>query len=159
MVTGIGMISPVGNTIDDSWDNLINGNSGIDIIQSFDPSELETKIAGEIKNFDPIELIGKKEARRMDRFSQLALVAGKEALNSAQLTIDESNENRVSVMITSGIGGIITLSEQINVMRDKGASRISPFLVPLMLPEMASGQVSMQLGAKGPNFAVNQEIT
>ena len=120
VVTGIGMISPVGNTIDDSWDNLINGNSGIDIIKSFDPSELETKIAGEIKNFDPIELIGKKEARRMDRFSQLALVAGKEALNSAQLTIDESNENRVSVMITSGIGGIITLSEQINVMRDKG---------------------------------------
>ena len=154
VVTGIGMISPVGNTIDDSWDNLINGNSGIDIIQSFDPSELETKIAGEIKNFDPIELIGKKEARRMDRFSQLALVAGKEALNSAQLTIDESNENRVSVMITSGIGGIITLSEQINVMRDKGASRISPFLVPMMLPDMASGQVSMQLGAKGPNFAV-----
>ena len=154
VVTGIGMISPVGNTIDDSWDNLINGNSGIDLIQSFDPSELETKIAGEIKNFDPIELIGKKEARRMDRFSQLALVAGKEALNSAQLTIDESNENRVSVMITSGIGGIITLSEQINVMRDKGASRISPFLVPMMLPDMASGQVSMQLGAKGPNFAV-----
>ena len=154
VVTGIGMISPVGNTIDDSWDNLINGNSGIDIIQSFDPSDLETKIAGEIKNFDPIELIGKKEARRMDRFSQLALVAGKEALNSAQLTIDETNENRVSVMITSGIGGIITLSEQINVMRDKGSSRISPFLVPMMLPDMASGQVSMKLGAKGPNFAV-----
>jgi len=154
VVTGIGMISPVGNTINDSWDNLINGNSGIDIIQSFDPSELETKIAGEIKNFDPIELIGKKEARRMDRFSQLALVAGKEALNSAQLTIDESNENRVSVMITSGIGGIITISEQINVMLDKGPSRISPFLVPMMLPDMASGQVSMKLGAKGPNFAV-----
>lgn len=154
VITGIGMISPVGNTIDDSWSNLINGNSGIDTIQSFDPSDLETRIAGEIKNFDPIELIGKKEARRMDRFSQLALVAGKEALNSAQLTIDETNENRVSVMITSGIGGIITLSEQINVMRDKGSSRISPFLVPMMLPDMASGQVSMQLGAKGPNFAV-----
>ena len=153
VITGIGMISPVGNTIDDSWSNLINGNSGIDTIQSFDPSDLETKIAGEIKNFNPIELIGKKEARRMDRFSQLALVAGKEALNSAQLIIDETNENRVSVMITSGIGGIITLSEQINVMRDKGASRISPFLVPMMLPDMASGQVSMILGAQGPNFS------
>ena len=154
VVTGIGMISPVGNTINDSWDNLINGNSGIDIIQSFDPSDLETKIAGEIKDFNPIDLIGKKESRRMDRFSQLALVAAQEALNSAQLNIDETNENRVSVMITSGIGGIITISEQINVMRDKGPSRISPFLVPMMLPDMASGQVSMKLGAKGPNFAV-----
>ena len=154
VVTGIGMISPVGNTINDSWDNLINGNSGIDIIQSFDPSDLETKIAGEIKDFNPIDLIGKKESRRMDRFSQLALVAAQEALNSAHLNIDETNEHRVSAMITSGIGGIITISEQINVMRDKGPSRISPFLVPMMLPDMASGQVSMKLGAKGPNFAV-----
>jgi len=154
VVTGIGMISPVGNTIHDSWKNLINGNSGIDIIQSFDPSDLETKIAGEIKDFNPIDLIGKKEARRMDRFSQLALVAAQEALNSAQLNIDETNEHRVSAMITSGIGGIITISEQINVMRDKGPTRISPFLVPMMLPDMASGQVSMKLGAKGPNFAV-----
>ena len=154
VVTGIGMISPVGNTINDSWDNLINGNSGIDIIQSFDPSDLETKIAGEIKDFNPIDLIGKKESRRMDRFSQLAMVAAQEALNSAQLNIDETNEHRVSVMITSGIGGIITISEQINVMRDKGPTRISPFLVPMMLPDMASGQVSMKLGAKGPNFAV-----
>ena len=154
VVTGIGMISPVGNTIHDSWENLINGNSGIDIIQSFDPSDLETKIAGEIKDFNPIDLIGKKEARRMDRFSQLALVAAQEALNSAQLNFDETNEHRVSAMITSGIGGIITISEQINVMRDKGPTRISPFLVPMMLPDMASGQVSMKLGAKGPNFAV-----
>ena len=154
VVTGIGMISPVGNTINDSWDNLINGNSGIDIIQSFDPSDLETKIAGEIKDFNPIDLIGKKESRRMDRFSQLALVAAQEALNSAHLNIDETNEHRVSAMITSGIGGIITIAEQINVMRDKGPSRISPFLVPMMLPDMASGQVSMKLGAKGPNFAV-----
>ena len=154
VITGIGMISPVGNSIDDSWNNLINGNSGIDIIKSFDPSDLETKIAGEIKDFNPIDLIGKKESRRMDRFSQLALVAAQEALNSAQLNIDETNEHRVSVMITSGIGGIITISEQINVMRDKGPTRISPFLVPMMLPDMASAQVSMKLGAKGPNFAV-----
>ena len=154
VITGIGMISPVGNSIDDSWNNLINGNSGIDTIKSFDPSELETKIAGEIKDFNPIDLIGKKESRRMDRFSQLAMVAAQEALNSARLNIDETNEHRVSVMITSGIGGIITISEQINVMRDKGPTRISPFLVPMMLPDMASGQVSMKLGAKGPNFAV-----
>ena len=154
VITGIGMISPVGNSIDDSWNNLINGNSGIDIIKSFDPSDLETKIAGEIKDFNPIDLIGKKESRRMDRFSLLALVASQEALNSAQLNIDETNEHRVSVMITSGIGGIITISEQINVMRDKGPTRISPFLVPMMLPDMASAQVSMKLGAKGPNFAV-----
>ena len=154
VITGIGMISPVGNTIDASWNNLINGNSGIDVIKSFDTSEMETKIAGEIKDFNPIDLIGKKESRRMDRFSQLAIVASQEALNSAQLNIDETNEHRVSVMITSGIGGIITISEQIDILRDKGPSRISPFLVPMMLPDMASSQVSMKFGAKGPNFAV-----
>ena len=154
VITGIGMISPVGNTIDASWNNLINGNSGIDVIKSFDTSEMETKIAGEIKDFNPIDLIGKKESRRMDRFSQLAIVASQEALNSAQLNIDETNEHRVSVMITSGIGGIITISEQIDILRDKGPSRISPFLVPMMLPDMASAQVSMKFGAKGPNFAV-----
>ena len=154
VITGIGMISPVGNTIDASWNNLINGNSGIDVIKSFDTSEMETKIAGEIKNFNPIDLIGKKESRRMDRFSQLAIVASQEALNSAQLNIDETNEHRVSVMITSGIGGIITISEQIDILRDKGPSRVSPFLVPMMLPDMASAQVSMKFGAKGPNFAV-----
>ena len=154
VITGIGMISPVGNTIDASWNNLINGNSGIDVIKSFDTSEMETKIAGEIKDFNPIDLIGKKESRRMDRFSQLAIVASQEALNSAQLNIDVTNEHRVSVMITSGIGGIITISEQIDILRDKGHSRISPFLVPMMLPDMASSQVSMKFGAKGPNFAV-----
>ena len=154
VITGIGMISPVGNTIDASWNNLINGNSGIDVIKSFDTSEMETKIAGEIKDFNPIDLIGKKESRRMDRFSQLAIVASQEALNSAQLNIDVTNEHRVSVMITSGIGGIITISEQIDILRDKGPSRISPFLVPMMLPDMASAQVSMKFGAKGPNFAV-----
>ena len=154
VITGIGMISPVGNTIDASWNNLINGNSGIDVIKSFDTSEMETKIAGEIKDFNPIDLIGKKESRRMDRFSQLAIVASQEALNSAQLNIDETNEHRVSVMISSGIGGIITISEQIGILRDKGPSRISPFLVPMMLPDMASSQVSMKFGAKGPNFAI-----
>ena len=154
VITGIGMISPVGNTIDASWNNLINGNSGIDVIKSFDTSEMETKIAGEIKNFNPIDLIGKKESRRMDRFSQLAIVASQEALNSAQLNIDETNEHRVSVMISSGIGGIITISEQIDILRDKGPSRISPFFVPMMLPDMASSQVSMKFGAKGPNFAI-----
>ena len=154
VITGIGMISPVGNTIDASWNNLINGNSGIDVIKSFDTSEMETKIAGEIKNFNPIDLIGKKESRRMDRFSQLAIVASQEALNFAQLNIDETNEHRVSVMISSGIGGIITISEQIDILRDKGPSRVSPFLVPMMLPDMASSQVSMKFGAKGPNFAI-----
>ena len=154
VVTGMGMVSPVGNNINESWNNLINGNSGIDYIKSFDADALETKIAGEIKNFDPIGIIGKKESRRMDRFSQLAMAASLEALESADLSIDSSNENRISVMITSGIGGIITLSEQMIVMQERGPSRISPFLVPMMLPDMASGQVSMSIGAKGPNFAV-----
>ena len=97
VVTGIGMISPVGNNINNSWENLINGNSGIDYIKSFDPEGLETQIAGEVKNFDPVEIIGKKESRRMDRFSQLAMAASYEAMESADLKINDSNQNKISV--------------------------------------------------------------
>ena len=153
VVTGIGMVSPVGLTRETTWKSLLNGVSGIDHISSFDPEELETTIAGEVKGFDATDYVGKKEARRMDRFVQLGAAAALEAVEHAQLKIDADNCERVAVMVASGIGGIITLSEQIGVLEAKGASRVTPFLVPMMLPDMASGQVSMLLGAKGPNFA------
>lgn len=153
VVTGIGIISPVGLTREKSWRALIRGESGIDHISSFDTDGLETRIAGEVEGFEATDFMSRKEARHMDRFAQLAVAAAMEAVEHAQLDINGDNAERVSVIVASGIGGIITLSEQIGVMQAKGARRISPFLVPMMLPDMASGQVSMLLGSKGPNFA------
>ena len=152
-ITGIGIVSPVGLTRQTTWDNLVNGVSGIDQISSFDPSGLETTIAAEVTDFDPTNYVSKKQARRMDRFSQLAIAASLEAIDHARLDINDDNRERIAVVISSGIGGIITLEEQIGVLTTRGPSRISPFLVPMMLPDMASGQVSMILGAQGPNFA------
>ena len=153
VVTGIGMVSPVGLTRDTTWKRLLAGESGIDYISSFDPEGLETTIAGEVDGFDATEYVGRKEARRMDRFAQLAVAATLEAVEQANVKVNGDNSERVAVIIASGIGGIITLEQQVGVLNDRGASRISPFLVPMMLPDMASGQVSMLLGAKGPNFA------
>lgn len=153
VITGIGIVSPVGLDKESTWENLLRGKTGIDTIHSFDSDALETKIAAEILDFDPVEKIGKKESRRMDRFVQFGVVAALEAVNDAKLSITNQNAEKIAVIVASGIGGIITLSEQIGVMDHKGPSRVSPFLVPMMLPDMASGQVSMILGTKGPNFA------
>jgi 3-oxoacyl-[acyl-carrier-protein] synthase II len=153
VVTGIGIVSPVGLTREATWSNLLAGKSGIARITSFDAEELDTTIAGEVDGFDATDYIGRKEARRMDRFVQLAAAATLEAVEQADLQINNGNSERVAVIISSGIGGIITLEQQVRVLVERGPSRVSPFLVPMMLPDMASGQVSMLLGAKGPNFA------
>lgn len=153
VITGLGMVSPLGLDHDSTWQGLINGRSGVNPISSFDTDGLQTTIAAEVKGFDPESLLGKKQARRMDRFVQLASAAAFEAKKAAGLEITPENATRTSIMISSGIGGIITLSNQIGVMMEKGASRVSPFLVPMMLPDMASGQVSIILGAKGPNYS------
>ena len=153
VVTGIGVVSPLGLDRDSTWSNLLSGKSGVDHITAFDAEGNDTTIAAEVKGFDPEAFVGRKQARRMDRFVQLAAVSALEAVEQAGIKIDTHNRERVSVMIASGIGGIITLSEQIGVMDTKGPSRVSPFLVPMMLPDMASGQVSMLLGAKGPNYS------
>ena len=151
-ITGVGSISPVGLTIDETWSSLTKGVSGIDTISSFDSEGYETTIAAEATDFDPQSYLDRKQAKRMDRFVQLAAAASLEALEKSGLTIDKTNEERISVMVASGIGGIITLSEQIGVLNSRGPNRVSPFLVPMMLPDMASGQVSMLLGAKGANY-------
>ena len=152
VVTGVGVLSPVGSNKKSTWKNLLAGKSGIDQIKAFDTDGLATTIAGEVDDFDPEAVVGKKLARRMDRFVQFGATAALEAQCDAGFKVDSSNCNRVSVMIASGIGGIITLSEQVGVLNERGASRVSPFLIPMMLPDMASGQVSMLLGAKGPNY-------
>ena len=153
VVTGVGVVSPVGLDRESTWNSLLEGRSGVDRISAFDAEGLETTIAAEVDGFDPEAYVGRKQARRMDRFAQLAAAATLEAAEHAGLGVEATNSERVSVMVASGIGGIITLSEQIGVMNARGASRVSPFLVPMMLPDMASGQLSMLLGAKGPNYA------
>lgn len=153
VVTGIGIVSPLGLDRRSTWTSLIAGESGVAAIAAFDPEGYQTTIAAEVKDFEPEGIVGRKQARRMDRFVQLAAVAALEAVEHSGIAITPNNCDRVSVMIASGIGGIITLSNQVGVLNQRGPSRISPFLVPMMLPDMASGQVSIMLGAKGPNYA------
>ena len=153
VVTGIGIVSPLGLDRQSTWHSLVAGKSGVAPITSFDTEGYRTTIAAEVKGFDAAAFVGRKEARRMDRFVQLGAVAALEAVEHAGLKVTADNCTRVSVMIASGIGGIITLSEQVGVLGSRGPSRISPFLVPMMLPDMASGQVSIMLGAKGPNYS------
>ena len=154
VITGIGLITPIGLDKKETWQSLISGNSGIDTISCFDPEAYETKIAAEVKGFDPTILIGKKESRRLDRFSQFAVASSIQALEDANIDMENEDQSRVGVMIGSGVGGIITLSEQYSVLEKRGPTRVSPFLIPMMLGDMASGQVSMNIGAKGPNFSV-----
>ncbi|MQF99111.1 MAG: beta-ketoacyl-ACP synthase II [SAR202 cluster bacterium] len=153
VVTGIGIISPLGLDASSTWDSLIEGKSGVDYIGSFDTEQFETHIAAEVKNFNPEDFLDKKEARRMDRFVQFAAVATQEALLNAKIELSNENPERVSVMIGSGIGGILTLSKEMEVLLQRGPSRVNPFLIPMMLGDMASGRVSMLVGAKGPNFS------
>jgi len=151
-VTGIGAVSPIGLDKNNTWNNLLSGQSGVDFISSFDTEGFETTFAAEIPQFDPTQYVDKKQSRRMDRFVQFAAAASLEALENSGLVIDSENMTRVSVMVSSGIGGIITLSDQIGILNKRGANRVSPFLVPMMLPDMASGQVAMLTGAKGANY-------
>ena len=151
-VTGLGMVTPLGLDTASTWSSLIQGVSGIDYISAFDPEGLETRFAAEVRGFDPADYIDKKKARHLDRFAQFAMVATQEALWQSEMDIEKADPTRVAVIVGSGIGGITTLSEQFQVLQERGATRVSPFLIPMMLGDMASGQVSMAFGAKGPNF-------
>ena len=154
VVTGLGAITPVVNDVESTWAGLISGRSGIGAITAFDASAFPTRIGGEVKGFDPAAAVGSKEARRMDRFVQMAVAAAKEALRDAQLEIGVSNAERVGVLMGSGIGGIATLMEQARVLDSRGPDRVSPFLVPMMIVDIVAGQVAIHTGAKGPNFSV-----
>tara|TARA_A100001037_G_C15142835_1_gene634718 strand:+ start:40 stop:1281 length:1242 start_codon:yes stop_codon:yes gene_type:complete len=153
-ITGIGMITPLGLDTTTTWQNLVAGKSGANTIQHFDPSEFQTQIACEVKNFDATDFIDRKKARQLDRFSQFAMSAAQEALAQSNLNLENTDLKKVGVIIASGIGGISTLDAQATVLNERGPKRISPFLIPMMLPDMASGQISMALGTQGPNFCV-----
>ena len=153
-VTGIGMVTPLGLDVKSTWKALLQGKSGIASIASFDTQDFETTIAGEALAFDPTVYVDRKRARRLDRFAQFAVAATAQALEQANLNLQDGSVDatRVGSVIGSGIGGIITLSEQWAVLNEKGPTRVSPFLVPMMLADMAPGQVSIIHGAKGPNY-------
>jgi 3-oxoacyl-[acyl-carrier-protein] synthase II len=153
VVTGIGLVTPVGSDRKTTWNSLLEGKSGIDYISLFDAESFTTRIAAEVNDLDAEGLLGRKEAKRLDRFAQFACVAALEALDDAGIDMASEDADRVGVLIGSGVGGIITISEQHKVLLSKGPKRVSPFLVPMMLSDMASGQVSMMIGAKGPNFS------
>ncbi len=155
VITGMGMLTPVGNDVENTWQNLLAGKSGIDRLTLFEATGYETQIGGEVKNFKAEEHgVDRKEARRMDRYAQFAIAATGQALRDSGFVINDQNRNRVGVIIGSGIGGIGVMSEQFKVLHDKGPDRISPFLIPMMIANMASGQVAIQFGARGTNFCV-----
>ncbi|MCK4965061.1 MAG: beta-ketoacyl-ACP synthase II [Dehalococcoidia bacterium] len=154
VVTGIGMVSPVGLDVSSTWQGLISGTSGVDYITQFDPGIFETKIAAEVKNFDPGQYLDRKLHRHMDRFTQFAAVASLQAVEQANMRIDATNAGGIGVVIGVGIGGLSTLIDQNKVLMERGPDRVSPFLIPMMIADMASGQVAILLGAKGPNFCI-----
>ena len=155
VVTGIGTLNPLGNNLETYWNNLINGVSGADMITLFDASKFKTRFACEIKGFDPTEFMDRKEARKLDRFAQIALVASDQAVADAGITKDNVDHDRVGVIFASGIGGLTTFTEEVtNYVNGDGTPRFNPFFIPKMILDIAAGQISMKHGFRGPNYAV-----
>jgi 3-oxoacyl-[acyl-carrier-protein] synthase II len=155
VVTGIGAITPLGNTVADYWNGLVNGVSGADFITLFDASKFKTRFACEVKNFEPTDFLDRKEARKIDRFTQFALKVSDEAMKDAGLNKENINPDRVGVVFGSGIGGITTFqTEVIEFGRGDGTPRFNPFFIPKMIMDIAAGQISMRHNLRGPNFAV-----
>lgn len=154
VITGLGCLSPVGNDVPTLWANIAAGVSGVDYITHYDAQDYKTKIAAEVKGFNAESLFGSREARRMDRFAQFALAAALQAVRDAQLEIDDTNRDRIGVVVGTGIGGMETMYENILAFINRGPSRVSPFMVPMMLPDTAAGIIAIQLGVRGPNMAV-----
>jgi len=155
VVTGIGTLTPIGNNLASYWENLVNGVSGADMITQFDASKFKTRFACEIKGFDPVEFMDRKEARKLDRFAQIALVASDQAVIDAGITKDNVDHDRVGVIFASGIGGLTTFTEEVtNFVQGDGTPRFNPFFIPKMILDIAAGQISMKHGFRGPNFAV-----
>lgn len=154
VVTGMGCISPVGNNVKETWESILAGKSGAAMITHFDASKHKTRFAAEVKGFDPVALFSTREVRKMDRFTQFAVAVAMEALDQSGLKIDASNRDRVGVVIGTGIGGIGTLLDQADLMRERGPERVSPFLVPMMISDSAPGMLAIRFGARGPNMAL-----
>jgi 3-oxoacyl-[acyl-carrier-protein] synthase II len=155
VVTGLGAITPLGKTVPDFWEGLSNGVSGADYIQQFDCTKFKTRFACEVKDFDPINYFERKEGRKLDRFTQFALIASDEAVKDAAISKENVNPDRVGVIFGSGIGGITTFQDDVmEFARGDGTPRFNPFFIPKMILDIAAGQISMRYGFRGPNFAV-----
>ncbi|MFA6350153.1 MAG: beta-ketoacyl-ACP synthase II [Candidatus Omnitrophota bacterium] len=155
VVTGLGIISPVGNDVPSFWKSLKEGRSGIGPITSFDPSKFDSRIAGEVKGFDPLALgLTFKEVKRMDKFAQYAVISAKQAIADAGLDLQKENRERIGVLIGSGIGSLFTIEEEHKIFLNKGPGRLSPFLIPMLIVNEAAGQVGIVFGLKGPNSCV-----
>lgn len=151
VVTGLGAITPLGNNLQDYWDGLLSGKNGIGPITHFDPSRHACKIAGEVKGFDPQDYMDRKDAKRMDRFAQFAIAASKQAIADTQLEINDLNAEQIGVLIGTGIGGLKVLEDQQEIYLTRGPDRCSPFMIPMMIANMAAGLTAIHVGAKGPN--------
>ncbi|MBI2975415.1 MAG: beta-ketoacyl-ACP synthase II [Chloroflexi bacterium] len=154
VITGLGTVSPLGLDVASTWEAVAAGRSGVGPITRFDASRHETRFAAEVKGFDPDAMLGRRDARRMDRFVQFAVTATGQALKDANLEITDHNRDRIGALIGTGIGGITTVVAESNTLHEKGPRRISPFLVPMMLPDTGPGQVAITFGVRGPNLAV-----
>ena len=155
VITGLGAITPIGNTVQDYWNGLLGGVSGADRITLFDASKFKTQFACEVKGFDPVAYLDRKEARKVDRFTQLAIVSSDEAIKNAGITKDNVNPDRTGVIFSSGIGGLLTFQEEVMAYaKGDGTPRFNPFFIPKMILDIAAGQISMRHGFRGPNFAV-----
>ena len=154
VITGMGLVTAIGSDLGEFWQSLMEGRSGVGPISAFDASDFTTRIASEVRDFDPERYMERKDARRMDRFVQFAVAATRSALEDAAYTIPTDEADRTGVLIGSGIGGIVTMEQQFGVLYEKGPSRISPFFIPMLISDMGSGQVSILFGAKGPNSTV-----
>lgn len=152
-VTGMGVVSPLGHELEELWGNLLAGKSGMDLISGFDTTDFTTKFAAEIKDFTAEEFIDRKESRRMDRFTQFAVVAADKAVKHSGIDFEEEDKGRIGVIISSGIGGMQTFEEQSRTLIERGPRRISPFFIPMMIADIAPGYVSIRYGLRGPNFS------
>ncbi|MBW1856297.1 MAG: beta-ketoacyl-[acyl-carrier-protein] synthase II, partial [Deltaproteobacteria bacterium] len=154
VVTGMGIISPLGTGVEKNWEAICQSKSGIAPITRFDTSDFVSKIAGEVKDFNPEDYMDKKEVKKMDIFIQFALASGKMAIQDSQLEIDESNADRVGVLVGAGIGGLSTIEKYHSILLEKGPKKISPFFIPMLIVNLAPGQISIYFGARGPNSSV-----
>lgn len=154
VVTGLGCISPLGNDVETTWRNIVAGKSGAGLITCFNTDGFKVRIAAEVKGFDGGAIFGVKNARRMDRYTQFALAAALQAQEDAALQIHDGNRDRIGVVVGTGIGGMNTMSEQVDVFNARGAARVSPFLVPMMIPDTGAATISIHLGLRGPSMAV-----
>ncbi|MCB0281120.1 MAG: beta-ketoacyl-ACP synthase II [Calditrichae bacterium] len=153
VVTGIGAICPVGNDVKEIWQSLLAGKNGVGYISLFDTAEFTTKIGAEVKNFDPLNYFDKKDARKLDRYTQFAMISADEAITSSNLDLDKEDRDRIGVIIGSGIGGMLTFEEEHTKLIENGPRRVSPFFIPSMIADIAAGHVSMKYNLKGPNYA------